>query len=166
MSKKEDFDRFHRLGFDTFAPLTCDTLIHQDSDGPPDTGKMRDVAYDVIARINGIGHWIEPDYWPVSFHSIEYKNSGGGGMASGKGTVRNKQHTSLGWHHSHASFADIAYELSRREPAVRFVLDAIAMRSTWASLYLIYETVKSNVGGQKALEKTGWVSVKRFERLS
>lgn len=157
MSKKEEFDRYHRLGFDTFAVLTCDTLIHKDEDGPPDTGKMRDVARDVIARINGIGRWIEPDYWPVALHTIEYKNKGGSGMATGTAGVRNKQHTSLGWHHSHATFADRAYELSRAEPAVRFVLDAIALPTTWASLYLIYETIKSNVGDQKSLEQAGWI---------
>jgi hypothetical protein len=52
--------------------------------------------------------------------------------------------------------------LSRTEPAVRFVLDAFALRSTWVSLYLIYETIKDNVGNQKALEATGWVSAQEL----
>jgi hypothetical protein len=151
-------DRFQKLGYDIFAPLTNDSLLHDEAEGPPDIRKMRDVAHDIIERINGIGRLIEPDYWPVSYYGISYRNAGGAGFASPEGTTQNKQHTSLGRHHSHAPFADRVYELSRMEPAVRFILDAIAMKSTWVSLYLVYETIKDNVGDQKALESKNWVS--------
>jgi hypothetical protein len=33
------------------------------------------------------------------------------------------------------------------------------MKSTWVTLYLIYETIKDNVGNQRTLESKNWVSV-------
>jgi hypothetical protein len=157
-SDRAQLDRFQKLGYDIFAPLTCDSLLHNEAAGPPDIQKMKVIAHDIISRINGIGRLIEPDYWPVSYYTLSYTSPGGGGFASPDGTTPNKQHTSLGWHHTHASFADRVFELSRTEPAVRFILDAIAIRSTWVSLYLIYETIKDNVGDQKALASKNWVS--------
>jgi hypothetical protein len=146
------------LGYDIFAPLTCDSLIHQEGDGPPNIQNMMNVSDEVIARINGIGRLIDPEFYTVSFYGLSYKSPGGEGGASPRGTTPNKQATSLGWHSSHARFADRAYELSKSEPAVRFILDAFAMRTTWVSLYLIYETIKDNVGGQRDLEAKGWIT--------
>jgi hypothetical protein len=123
---------------------------------------MMEVSDEVIARINGIGRLIDPEYWPVSFYGLKYKSAGGKGYASPRGTTPNKQNTFLGWHHTHAPFANRTYELSRSQPAVRFVLDAFAMKSTWVSLYLVYETIKDAVGGQRDLESKGWVSAQQL----
>lgn len=155
---RAQIDRFQKLGYDIFAPLTCDSLQHNELNGPPHLHNMMNVSDDIIARINGIGRLIDPEYWPVSFYGLQYKSAGSQGFASPRGSTPNKQATGLGWHHTHSSFADHVFELSRTQPAVRFVLDAIAMKSSWVSLYLIYETIKDNVGGQSALEKLGWVS--------
>lgn len=155
-------DRFQKLGYDIFATLTNNSLVHNEANGPPDIMKMKIVAYDIIERINGIGRLIEPDYWPVKFYGLTYKSAGGSGASTPDGTTPNKEHTSLGWHPSHGPFADFVFEISRTEPAVRFILDAFAMKSTWVSLYLIYETIKDNVGDQRALESRGWVSVQEL----
>jgi hypothetical protein len=158
-SDRAAIDRFQKLGYDKFATLTSKSLLQDEAQGPPDLLKMKVFAYDIIERVNGIGRLIDPDYWPVSYYGLTYNSRGGQGAASPDGTTSNKQNTFLGWHHSHAPFADYVFELSRTEPAVRFILDAFALKTTWVTLYLIYETIKDNVGDQRALESKKWVPV-------
>jgi hypothetical protein len=157
-SNKDERDRFQKLGYDVFAKLTNDTLIWRDEDGPPDIKKMKIIAEDVVARLNGIGRVLEPDHWPVRLYHIAYTapyGSGGGTLGT---QTPNKQYTGLGRHPSQFVFAENVFELSRQHPAVRFVLDAIAMRPTWVSLYLVFEAIRDNVGGQRALEQKEFVT--------
>jgi hypothetical protein len=73
---------------------------------------MMEVSDDQIACINGVGRLMDPEFWPVSFYGLKYKSNGAEGYRSPRGNTPNKQNTFLGWYHTHASFADRAYQLS------------------------------------------------------
>jgi hypothetical protein len=162
-SNKDERDRFQKIGYDVFAKLTNDTLIWPDKAGPPDINKMKIVALDVVDRINGIGRILEPDYWPVRLYHIAYNAPYGGGGGTLGTQTPNKQYTGLGRHPSQFVFADDVYELSRQHPAVRFILEAIALRPSWVTLYLVFEAIRDNVGGQRALEQKQFVPTQQLK---
>jgi hypothetical protein len=55
-------------------------------------------------------------------------------------------------------FAFDAFVLGSDNTAISFVMDALNLPTTWASMYLIYEAIRENVGGSRALEQYGFVT--------
>lgn len=148
--------RFARLGFDVFARMTSDRLIFE-RQLPWDEAK--DVAREILRAINGTGLLIDPDFIPVSLYEISYSERGGSGYADFGRMPRNKEATFLGMHPMHKVFCELLVKHGQSNNAVRFVLDALTMPTTWASLYLVYDTITHEVGGQRALESRGWATV-------
>jgi hypothetical protein len=69
----------------------------------------------------------------------------------------NKSATHLGAEQEHRPFAQAGLPLAASNPAVKVVLAAITLPRTWTSMYLIYEAIADEVGGQHALEKRNYV---------
>jgi len=148
--------RYARLGFDDFALLTTDALTFPEGSQPTfDVAKS--VANEIILRINGIGRLIDPEYLTVSLYELSYVCRGGSGSSDAGRMPKNKENTWLGQHPAHQPFGALVFSHAASNTAVRFVLDAIALPATWASLYLVYDAIKDEVGGQAALEKMDWV---------
>jgi hypothetical protein len=56
---------------------------------------------------------------------------------------------------------DIAHHvlpLASSNPATPFVLDAMTLPTTWASLYLVFDAIATDVGSQHKLKKLGWLT--------
>jgi hypothetical protein len=157
-SNIEAINRFRIMGYDVFANLTSAELTWPDDKGPGDLRDMRPVALDVVARINGIALLLDPEYLAVKVISISYSHKGGTGASVLGDWTPNKEVTSLGRHPAQMAFAQDVLPLARNDNAVKFVLDAIALPRSWASLYLIYEAIAEDVGGVHELRKAGWVS--------
>ena len=54
--------------------------------------------------------------------------------------------------------ANRALPLAQSNRDVKFVLEAMVLPATWASLYLVIDAIKTNVGSKHKLEKLGWLS--------
>jgi hypothetical protein len=146
------------MGYDEFGTLTSTELLWDDSKGPVDLRDMRPVALSLVERINGIALLLDPEYRVVTLFSISYSNNGGGGSSVLGDWTPNKDMTSLGRHPEQLAFAKEVLHLARNDNAVKFVLDAIALPRSWASLYLIYDAIAANVGGVHELRRAGWVT--------
>jgi hypothetical protein len=56
-------------------------------------------------------------------------------------------------------FAFDAFELGSDNTAISFVMEALnVLPTTWASMHLMYEAIRENVGGHKSLEQFGFVT--------
>lgn len=146
------------MGYDVFGPLTSTELLWDDSRGPVDLRDVRPVALNLVERMNGIALLLDPEYRAVKLISISYSNKGGSGSSVLGDWTPNKDMTSLGRHPGQLALAKEVLPLARNDNAVMFVLDAIALPRSWASLYLIYDAIAADVGGVHELRKAGWVT--------
>jgi len=152
--------RFRVHGFDRPAPITSDELRW---DGNLDEIDLRDftsVAEALVARINGIAILLDPEYAPVKLYSLSFSEGTSAGNMLRTDWTPNKDMTHLGTQQEHLPFAQGSLPLAVSNPAVKVVLAAATLPRTWASLYLIYEAIAEDVGGQHALERLGFVSEK------
>ncbi len=144
------------FGHDNFANLSSNKFRLEF----PFSGKdMSDLALDVVARMNAIAKLLDPGYWPITLFDCVYVRDNMTSFNFADGGPRYKSATGLGGR-SQVTFAYDAYELAEENSAVCFVMDAINLPATWASLYLIYEAIRDNLGGQQALEQCNFVPVR------
>lgn len=154
--------RFQVFGFDVFGKLYTDKLIFADRQLPT-FDEVKAIAIDVVGRINGIALLIEPDFLPVSPYYISYSCRGGSGGADFGKFPQNRENTFLGAHPAQFPNSDFIFVEAESNGAVKFVLDALALPTTWASLYLIYDTIRDSVGGLTELKAQQWVSVQELD---
>lgn len=158
---KAALHRFQRMGYDVYATLTTDSLTFADGE-IPFFDDAKDITRGILVRINGVARLIDPDFLPVSLHEISYKAKGGMGAADFGRSPPNKENTFLGVHPAHVALVSNVYALAETNSAVRFVLDALNLPTTWASSYLVYDAIKEDVGGQKSLEAIGWITAQEL----
>jgi hypothetical protein len=153
LSSKEGAQRFRLMGWDVFAELTSDELLWDEKRGPVDLRGIRPVAEDLVGRINGVTILLDPDFAPVKLSSISYMTPYGAGGSTFGEWRQNKSISFLGHHPSQLLMAEKTLPLSKSDPVVHFVLDAIVLPRSWASLYLVYEAIADDVGGVHELKK-------------
>lgn len=107
---------------------------------------------------NGVAILLDPDYRPAKLLSLSYSYPGGGGSTVLGDWTPNRDMTFLGHHSLQAVFAKDVLPLALSDNRVKFVLDAIALPRSWASLYPIYDAIGADVGGVRELRKSGWVT--------
>src|SRR5216683_3634996 len=148
--------RFRIQGYDVFGLLTCDELVLDDANGD-DLRDLRPTADATIAHLNGLARTLDPTFTPVRLTHLSYsKECGGGAMTAGDWTP-NKDATLLSAS-AHRDIAARALKLAGSNPTVTFVLDAMTLPTTWASLYLVYDAISTQAGGKHVLEKLGWLT--------
>jgi hypothetical protein len=157
LSSAQAAQRFRLMGYDVFAELTSDELLWDEKRGPVDLRDVRPVAEDVVARINGITILLDPDFVPVKLQMISYETPHGAGASSFGEWRPNKSMTFLGHHPNQILMAEKTMALSKTDPVVHWVLDAIVLPRSWASLYLVYEAIADDVGGVHDLKRMNWV---------
>jgi hypothetical protein len=151
----EQRTRFRIHGYDVFGSLTCDQLLLDNTTG--DLRDLRPTADEIIYRLNGLARAFDPTFVPVRLTHLSYpKENGAGAMTAGNWTP-NKDSTLLTTT-AHRDLAMRALKLAGSDAAVSFVLDAMTLPTTWASLYLVYDAISTNVGGKPELKKLGWLT--------
>lgn len=152
MRKPADQRHFDLFGHDTHTDLTGNSFALE---FPFNGRDMYDLAMPVINRINAIGRLLDLDFTPVTLFSCDYpRDKPRSFNLYGQGKTY-KNETALG-EPGQSSFAHDA--LGFENSAIDFVLEAWTLPTTWASLYLIYETIRDNVGGQTELERYDFVT--------
>ncbi len=154
LKNEEERRYFEIFGNETHADLTSNSFR---LDFPFNSRDMFDLAVPVLNRMNAIGRPLDPDYWPVTLFDCVYIREGSISFNSVDGGNKHKNTTGLGEQHQ-VPFAFDAFELGSDNAAISFVMDALNLPTTWASMYLIYEAIRENVGGSKALEQYGFVT--------
>jgi hypothetical protein len=154
MRNERDQRHFEMFGFETHADLTSNSFRVEFPFGSRD---MYDLVVPVLNRINAIGHLLDPDYWPVTLFRCIYIRDQSTSFSSFGGGNKDKDETGLG-EQRQIPFAFDAFELGSDNAAISFVMDALNLPTTWASMYLIYEAIRENVGGSRALEQFGFVT--------
>ncbi|MFZ0734646.1 MAG: hypothetical protein WAM79_20175 [Candidatus Sulfotelmatobacter sp.] len=155
--------RFRVQGYDVAGQLTCDELVLDDTTG--DLRDLRPVADEIISRLNGLARTFDPTFAPVRLTYLSYaKENGAGAMTAGDWTP-NKDATLLSAS-AHRDLTTQALEIAGVDPAVNFVLDAMTLPASWASLYLVYDAISTNVGGKSELKKLGWLTDDQLNDLT
>jgi hypothetical protein len=154
MRNESDREHFNAFGHDTHADLTSNSFRVE---FPFNSVDMLELVVPVLNRINAIGHLLDPHYRPVALFSCIYKTSTN--LYGDGHTYKDK--TGLG-DQAQVPFAFDAFELGSQNAAISFVMEALNLPTTWASLYLIYEAIRHNVGGSSELEQFGFVTVKEI----
>lgn len=160
----EERTRFRIQGYDVFGLLTCDGLVWDDANGRADLRDLRPTADEIITRLNGLARTFDRTFAPVRLTHLSYSKEGGGGAMTAGDWTPNKDATLLSAS-VHRDIAKRALALAGSNPAVTFVLDAMTVPTTWASLYLVYDAISTNVGGKHALEKMGWLTDDELNNL-
>jgi hypothetical protein len=158
LRNQEAINRLRVMGYDVFGTLTSTELIWDESKGSVDLRDVRPVALNLVERINGIALLLDPEYRAVKLISLSYSNTGKVGSSVLGDWTPNKDMTSLGRHPGQLDFAKAVLGVARNDNAAKFVLDAIALPRSWASLYLIYDAIAADIGGVHELRKAGWVT--------
>jgi len=146
-------NRFLTKGYDVFTNLTADELVWDDAKGRVDLRDLRPVADDILLRVNGLARTFDPIFTPVRLTHLTSPNSA---MTAGDWTP-NRDGTYLGAAGQH-DIANRALALAQSNPEVKFVLEAMTVPASWASLYLVIDAIKTNVGSKQKLAKMGWLS--------
>jgi hypothetical protein len=154
MRNRDDREHFAHFGHDTHADLTSNSFRLE---FPFNNRDMHDLIVPVLSRINAIGALLDPEFWPVTLFRSVYIRPGSISYNSFDAGSKWKDKTGLG-EQSQVPFAFDAFELGSDNTAISFVMDALNLPTTWASMYLIYEAIRENVGGPKALEQFGFVT--------
>lgn len=161
MRNKDDQRHFDMFGHDTHADLTSNSFRLEFPFGGRD---MYDLVMPVLNRVNAIARLLDPDYTPVTLFSCDYPRDRPNSFnLYGKGNGY-KDKTRLGEQHQ-IPFAHDAFELGSGNAAIDFVMEAWTLPPTWASLFLIYEAIRDNVGGQVELEKYDFVSIQELREF-
>jgi hypothetical protein len=129
-----------------FATLTCTELV-LDDDTSQDLRDLRPTADEIISRLNGLARTFDPTFAPVRLTHLSYPKENGAGAMTAGNWVPNKDAILL----SASTRRDIAMralKIAVSDLVVKFVLDAMTLPTTWASLYLVYDAISTDVGGQ------------------
>jgi hypothetical protein len=161
---KDAVSRFRVWGYDVSANLTSTELLWDESKGKVDLLDMRPIAENLIERINGAAQLLDPQYKPVK--PLALTDGGAVGATTFSEWTPNKDNTLLGHYPALIPLARDIVALAAKEQAVKFVLDAIVLPRTWASLYLVYDAISTNVGGAHALKKKNWVTEDELNDLT
>jgi hypothetical protein len=154
---KDAVTRFRIAGYDISATLISDELVWCDHTHRPDLRDMREAAVSLLGRVNGIAHLFDPDFRAVKLLYLSFQTTDSvGSMPFGDWTP-NRSETYLG-HDLQIAIAKDLLSMSTNNAAIKFVLDAIALPRTWASMYLIFDAIATNVGGQHKLKKKNWIT--------
>jgi hypothetical protein len=149
--------RFRAHGYNISANLLSDELIWHDDTVKPDLRDIRENAVSLLARINGIAHALDHEFRSPKLLYLSFQTESSSGSMPLGDWEPNRSETYLGGK-LQPEFAHGVLELSASDSAMRFVLDALALPRTWASLYLIYDAIAADVGGVHDLKKMGWVT--------
>ncbi|WP_100176496.1 hypothetical protein [Bradyrhizobium nitroreducens] len=154
MRKPEDREHFNMFGHEAHVDLTSNRFTLE---YPFNGRSMYELAMPVINRINAIGRLLDPEFTPVTLFSCDYprdKPNSFNLYGPGK-PYKNK--TGLG-EQGQSPFAHDVFELGSENSVIDFVMETWTLPTTWASLYLIYEAIRDNVGGQAELEQFNFVT--------
>lgn len=152
--------RFRANGYDVFATLTSDELVWDEGKGAVELRDLVPIAQDHLARMNGIAILLDPSYKAAKLLYLSYAQGESAGTILNTDWTPNKDATPLGTQQGHIPFAHEVLPLAQKNSAVRFVLDAIALPRSWASMYLIYEAIADYVGGIHELDAFNLVSAR------
>jgi hypothetical protein len=154
---KDAITRFRISGYDILATLVSEELVWRDDTHRPELRDMREAAVSLVGRINGIAHLFDPDFRAAKLLYLSFQiNDSVGSMPFGDWTP-NRSETYLG-DALQIAFAKDILRMSTNNASIKFVLDAIVLPRTWPSMYLIFEAIATNVGGQHKLKKKDWVT--------
>jgi hypothetical protein len=158
MKTEEGRHQFALFGHETHADLFSNSFRVE---YPFSSRDLFDRAVPVLNWINAIGHLLDPDYLPVTLFSCDHPKDRPTSFNLFGGGTKHKNKTGLGQQHQ-VPFAFDAFELGADNAAISFVMEALNIPTTWASMYLIYEANSDNVGGGKALEQFGFVTTQEL----
>lgn len=159
MRNREDQEHFNMFGYHTHTDLTSNSFTLE---FPFNGRDMYELVLPVISRINAIARLLDPEFTPVTLFSCDYpKDKPNSFNLYGEGKAY-KNNTVLG-EQSQTPFAHDAFELGADNATIGFVMEAWNLPTTWASLYLIYEAIRDNVGGQTDLEQYGFVTAQELK---
>jgi hypothetical protein len=65
--------RFRAVGYDISATLISDELVWQDDTHKPDLRDMREAAESLLARVNVIGHFLDPEFVLPGFSIYRFR---------------------------------------------------------------------------------------------
>ena len=151
----EQRTHFSIQGYDVVGLLTCDELVLDDAQA--DLRDLRPTVDEIISRVNGLARTFDPMFTPVKLTHLSYpKENGGAAMTAGNWTP-NRDDTLLSAS-AHRDLAMQGLRIAGSSPTVSFVLDAMTLPPTWASLYLAYDAISTDVGGKHQLKKMGWLT--------
>jgi hypothetical protein len=165
-TNKEAITRFRIWGYDVPANLTSTELLWDESKGRVDLRDMRPLADNLIERINGAAQLFDPQYKPIKPLNLTWTDGHATGATTYSEWTPNKSSTDLGRFPDLIPLARDIVALATKDKAVKFVLDAIVLPRTWASLYLVYDAISTNVGGAHALKKKNWVTEDELNDLT
>jgi hypothetical protein len=94
---------------------------------------------------------------PVRLTHLSYPKENAGGAMTAGNWVPNKDATLLSAS-THRDIAMRALKIAGSDLAVKFVLDAMTLPTTSASLYLVYDAISTVVGGQHKLKALAWLN--------
>jgi hypothetical protein len=155
---KEAINRFRVWGYDVAARLTSAELLWDEGKGRVDLQDMRSIADNLIERINGTAQLFDPQYKPVKPLALTWSKGDAAGASAYSEWTPNKSSTNLARFPDLIPLARDIIALAAKEKAVKFVLDAIVLPRTWASLYLVYDAISTDMGGTHSLKKKNWVT--------
>lgn len=156
-------NRFRINGYDVFAELTCDELVLTDS---TDLRDLRPTADLVITRMNGLAKTFDPSFIPVRLTHLSYPTETGAGALTAGDWTPNKDSTRRLSASLHRELAVDFLKLANVSPAVTFVLEGMTLSTTWASLYLVFDAISADVGGQHKLKAKGWLTDDQISDLT
>lgn len=154
--------RFRIHGYDVFAKLTCDELVLADN---ADLRDLRPTADEIIIRMNGLAKTFDPSFIPVRLTHLSYPTENGAGAMTTGDWTPNKDSTRLSAS-LHRELAMDSLKLANASPAVRFVLESMTLPTTWASLYLVFDAISADVGGQHKLKAKRWLTDDQISDLT
>ena len=157
-TNSDAISRFRVWGYDIAATLTSTELLWDESKGKVDLRDMRPIADNLIERINGAALLLDPQYKPVTPFALTWTDGDATGATTYSEWTLNKSFTYLGHCPDLIPLARDTVTLAATDQTVKFVLEAIVLPRTWASLYLVYDAISTDVGGTHALEKKNWVT--------
>jgi hypothetical protein len=149
--------RFRIHGYDIAAPLTSDELVWDAAAGKVDLRDLRPIADQTIMRLNGLARTFDPTFIPVKLTHLSFEHENGAGSMTAGNWTPNKDMTYLGVQ-GQRGIASHILPLADSRPAINFVLDAMTLPVTWASLYLVLDAITTDVGDKHKLKKLGWLT--------
>jgi hypothetical protein len=155
--------RFRIHGYDVSSQLTSDALVLDDTKG--DLRDLKPTVDEIISGVNGLARTFDPMFTPVRLIHLSYPTENGAASMTAGDWTPNRDSTLL-TASAHRDLAVQALRIAASNPAVSFVLDAMTLPPTWASLYLVYDAISTHVGGQHELKKFGWLTDDQLNDLT
>jgi hypothetical protein len=163
-TKPDEVTRFRVHGYDICTTLTCNYLTWDDTKGRPDLRELRPIAEQIVARLNGLARTFDPMFTPVKLLYLSFVHENGAGSLPNGDWTPNKDSTLLGAKGQN-DIAKAALALADSNPDVDFVLNAMVLPATWSALYLVFDAISMNVGGQPKLKTFNWLTKDQLNDL-